>query len=102
MDALIAVLLGVGVALAALCCIGILLAVDVFDNLHFTGPVAIVVPLLVAIAIALEEGMSQATLKAFLVAALLGALGPLITHATARSARIRQFGGWEPREGEEG
>jgi multisubunit Na+/H+ antiporter MnhG subunit len=100
MDALIAVLLMVSVAIAILCCIGVLVAIDVFDKLHFTGPAAVLVPFLVAVAIAIEEGPSQATLKAFLVAALLGGLGPLVTHATARSARIRQYGGWEPREEE--
>jgi multisubunit Na+/H+ antiporter MnhG subunit len=102
MVAAIAVLLVIGVAISTLCCLGVLVAVDVFDKLHFTGPVAVIVPILVALAIAFAEGLSQATLKAFLVAALLGGFGPLVTHATARSARIRQYGGWEPREGDEG
>jgi monovalent cation/proton antiporter MnhG/PhaG subunit len=102
MDAPIVALLVVGVGIEVLSCLGVFVAADVFDKLHFTGPATVTAPALIALAIVIEERVSQASLKAFLVAALLAALGPLVTHATARSARIRQYGGWEPREGEDG
>jgi monovalent cation/proton antiporter MnhG/PhaG subunit len=100
MDILVAVLLVVGVGLNMLCCLGVFLSNDVFDKLHFTGPASVVAPTFVALAIAIEERVSQATLKAFLVATLLAVLGPLVTHATARSARIRQYGRWQSTEDE--
>jgi multisubunit Na+/H+ antiporter MnhG subunit len=100
MDAAVIALLAIGVGLEALCCVGVWVAGDVFDKLHFTGPAAVVAPTPIALAIVMEERISQAPLKAALVVVLLAALGPLLSHATARSARIRQFGNWEPRDEE--
>jgi multicomponent Na+:H+ antiporter subunit G len=93
----IEVLVTVCVALAAVMLftgvVGILVADDVFDRLHFTGPASIFAPILIAIAVAADFGpFSQAGLKAILVALLIICLDPVLVHATARAARIRDRG----------
>jgi multicomponent Na+:H+ antiporter subunit G len=100
MDAVVIALLAIGVGIEVLCCVGVWIAGDVFDKLHFTGPAAVVAPTPIALAIVMEEKISQASLKAALVVVLLAVLGPLASHATARSARIRQYGNWRPQEEE--
>jgi multisubunit Na+/H+ antiporter MnhG subunit len=65
-----------------------------FARLHYTGPATTLGALLVCGAVTVNEGSSQAGLKAIIVAALLVSTGPLIVHATARAARIRDLGEW--------
>ena len=75
-----------------------------FDRLHFTGPASIFGPFCLALAIVIDEGpLSQAGLKSMLVALLLLALSPVLAHATARAAFVRERGSLalpseEPRE----
>jgi monovalent cation/proton antiporter MnhG/PhaG subunit len=93
MDIAVDVLLAVGVAIQLVCVIGLVAMPDVFARLHFVGP-AVVGLLPIAIAIALMEGPSALGVKAAFVWAFLLLFGPVVAHATARAARIRQFGGW--------
>lgn len=90
-------LLAVGVAAQLVGVVGILVAPDVYDRLHFTGPASIFGPFALALAIVIEEGpTSQAGLKSILVALLLLALSPVLVHATARAAFVRERGGLAP------
>lgn len=93
-DVVAYVLLGVGVAAVLLSCIGVLVMPNVFDKLHFTSPGTTIGPLAIALAVVVEEGWSASSLKAMLVFVLLAITNPVVTHATARAARIRQFGHW--------
>ena len=43
----------------------------------------------------LEEPLSSAGIKAVIVAVLLFITSPVLSHATARSARIREHGRWK-------
>ena len=52
------------------------------------GPVAI------AAAVLVEEPLSSAGIKAALIALIMVATGPILLHATARAARIRERGRW--------
>jgi multicomponent Na+:H+ antiporter subunit G len=97
---LVAALLVVGVGVALASCVGVLLMRDAYDKLHFTAPATTIAPLAIAAAIVLEERLSAAGLKALLVALALLVTNPVLTHATARAARIRQFGEWNIQEGE--
>lgn len=82
---------GVGAQLAAV--VGVLVAADVYDRLHFTGPASIFGPTCLALAVVIDEGpFSQAGLKSILVALLLLALSPILVHATARAAYVRERG----------
>jgi monovalent cation/proton antiporter MnhG/PhaG subunit len=88
-----AVLLGLSVALMTTGVVGVLVAHDVYDRLHFTGPASIFAPTLVAVAVAADFGpVSQAGLKAVLTAILIVCLNPVLVHATARAARVRAHG----------
>jgi multisubunit Na+/H+ antiporter MnhG subunit len=48
----------------------------------------------VAAAIALDAPFFQTGSKVVLVVVFLGIASPVLSHATARAARIRQFGHW--------
>jgi len=91
---IVAVLLTVGVASVMLSCAGVLVMGNAFDRLHFTAPAATIAPALVAAAVLVEEPLSSAGVKAVLVALLLVVTTPVLSHATARAARIREHGRW--------
>jgi multicomponent Na+:H+ antiporter subunit G len=87
-------LLAVGVAAQLLGVLGVVVAADVYDRLHFVGPASIFGPFALALAIVIDEGpFSQAGLKSTLVALLLLGLSPVLVHATARAAFVRERGG---------
>lgn len=89
----VAILLFAGVAIQLVCMVGLLVADNVFDRLHFLAPTLLAVAAIV-IAIILEEGASTLSVQAALTWAILLICGPVLAHATARAARIRQFDGW--------
>jgi multisubunit Na+/H+ antiporter MnhG subunit len=91
--AAIVVLLGTGVLLQLLSIVGVLVASDVFDRLHFTGPSALGV-VAIALAVLIDEGLSVVGAKSLVIAALLVTINAVLTHATGRAARVRQFGHW--------
>jgi multicomponent Na+:H+ antiporter subunit G len=91
--ALVWALLAVGVAAQLAAVLGVLVAADVYDRLHFTGPAAIFGPTCLALAVVIDEGpFSQAGLKSILVALLLLGLSPVLVHATARAAYVHEKG----------
>ena len=67
---------------------------NVFDRLHYTAPATTIGAFAIALSIVVEEGWSAASVKALIVFVLLLVTNPVLTHATARAARIRQFGHW--------
>ena len=87
-------LLTVGVAATLLSCLGVFVMPNVFDRLHYTAPASTVGALGIALSIVVEEGWAAASVKAMLIFVLLLTTNPVLTHATARAARIRQFGHW--------
>jgi multicomponent Na+:H+ antiporter subunit G len=90
-------LLAVGVAVQLAGVVGVLVAADVYDRLHFTGPASVFGPFALALAVVIDEGpLSQAGLKSILVALLLLALSPVLVHATARAAYVREHGSLAP------
>ena len=95
------VLLALGVGIELLSCLGLLVMNNVFDRLHYVGPAATLGPIAIAGAVLLEEGISTAGLKAVLIAVVLVGVGPVVTHATARAARVRRFGQWQAQPGEQ-
>ena len=93
-DIAVAVLLGLGVASALMGALGILTTRDPYDQLHFTGPATVVGPVTIAAAVLVEEPFSSAGIKAVLVALIMVGTGPILLHATARAARVREHGRW--------
>ena len=94
--AVAAALLVVGVGTELLCCLGLLVMDDVYQRLHYLGPATTLAPAAIAAAVVLQEALSTAGIKALLIAAVLTGTGPVLTHAAARVARLREHGQWEP------
>ncbi|HEX6701886.1 MAG TPA: monovalent cation/H(+) antiporter subunit G [Gaiellaceae bacterium] len=70
------------------CCVGVVAARDVFARLHYSSAATTVGPVLIAVAIAVEEGVrSIAAAAALVTAAFLVLGGPAVTIATARAVR---------------
>jgi monovalent cation/proton antiporter MnhG/PhaG subunit len=93
-DVAVGVLLALGVASALMGALGLLAARDPYDQLHFTGPATVVAPVAIAAAVLVEEPLSSAGIKAALIALIMLATGPILLHATARAARVRERGRW--------
>jgi monovalent cation/proton antiporter MnhG/PhaG subunit len=93
-DVAVAVLLAIGVACALMGALGLLASRNAYDQLHFTGPATVVSPVAIAAAVLIEEPLSSAGIKAVLIAFIMVATGPILLHATARAARIREHGRW--------
>jgi monovalent cation/proton antiporter MnhG/PhaG subunit len=99
-DVAVAVLLALGVGSALLGAVGILAARNPYDQLHFTGPATVIGPISIAAAVLVEEPLSSAGVKAVLVAVIMIGTGPILLHATARAARVRERGRWVIRRDE--
>jgi multicomponent Na+:H+ antiporter subunit G len=93
-DVAVAVLLALGVGSALLGALGLLATRDPYDQLHFTGPATVIGPVAIAAAVLVEEPLSSAGIKAALIALVMVGTGPILLHATARAARVRERGRW--------
>jgi monovalent cation/proton antiporter MnhG/PhaG subunit len=101
-EAFVVALVSFGVLVELGCCVGVFVMRDAYDKLHYTGPAAIVGPVAFAGAILVQEGVSQAGIKAVLVAVLLIVANPVLTHATGRALYIRQRDHLEPTQPDAG
>jgi monovalent cation/proton antiporter MnhG/PhaG subunit len=88
------VLLAVGIASALMGALGLLATRDPYDQLHFTGPATVIGPVAIAAAVLVEEPLSSAGIKSVLVALVMLGTGPVLVHATARAAWVREHGRW--------
>lgn len=86
-------LLGLGVFIELLCAVGVLVMRNPFDRLHYLGPASTIGPLTITAAVLVAESDAQAKIKSVLVAVVLLATGPILTHATAHAAWAR----WQAR-----
>jgi multicomponent Na+:H+ antiporter subunit G len=94
------ILLALGVGIEVLCAIGVLAMRSVYDRLHYVGA-ASVGAALVCVAVTVRESFSLIGNKTLLIAFFLLITGPVLVHATARSARIRERGAWSVKESEQ-
>jgi multicomponent Na+:H+ antiporter subunit G len=99
-DLAVTALLVLAVAVTLVSCAGVLLMRNPYDRLHYTAPAAVIPPVAIAAAVVLEERLSAAGIKALLIALVLIVTNPVLGHATARAARIRQYGQWRVRDEE--
>ena len=86
-------LLFAGVGVQVLACIGLIRARSTFDRLHLIAPATVVGGPLVCAAILVNESFSVGGIHAIIVGAILVATGPVLTHVTARAARLRETRG---------
>ena len=92
---MIAVLLGIAVAAVLLTACGLVLSRNVYQRLHYLAPASTIGVVCVAAAILIREGFSQSSVKAVITASILFIMNPILTHATARAARVQERGHWE-------
>ncbi len=93
------ILLGLAVVLVLGSSLGVLVMRDVYQKLHFVAPAGIVAPVLVALAVLIQQGYSQNTTQTWLALAFVVVSGPVLGHATMRAARIREQGDWRAGRG---
>lgn len=92
--------LAVGIFTALLCCVGIAVMKNCYERLHFMAPVSTISAAAVLIAVVIQEGWGQAVIKMSLIVLALFLTNAVLAHATARAARVRELGQWQPAEGE--
>jgi monovalent cation/proton antiporter MnhG/PhaG subunit len=81
------VLLGLGVALELLCCVGVVVMPTTFDRLHYLAAATTVPSFLVLAAVLVREHLSAGGLQAIAAVGLMFLLNPILVTATARAAR---------------
>lgn len=86
-------LLGLGVAMEVIACVGVVMMRGVYDRIHFLAP-SVLGAILVAAAVWVREGPSIISLQATLLSGFLVVASPALAHATARAARISERGDW--------
>lgn len=91
------VFLGCAVLVVGASSAGIVLMRDIYQRVHFVTPIALVAPVLVALAVTLREGWQEATAQTWLAVAIMVVAGPVLSHATVRAARVRERGDWRDR-----
>jgi multisubunit Na+/H+ antiporter MnhG subunit len=91
-DAVVGILLATGVALELVFCLGVLVARDALDRLHYAAAAATVGPVLLGAAILVDEGLSAAGVSTVVTVGFLVLLSPALTIATARAAHPRSLG----------
>lgn len=98
-DVVADVLLGLAVAVVLASSVGVMVMRDTYQKLHYLAPASIVAPVLVALAVLVHQGYSQNTTETWLTLLFVVIGSPVLTHATARAARIRDRGDWRPGRG---
>ena len=99
-DVVVAVLLGLAGVLQLASVLGVLLMPHQYDRLHFLTPATSVAPWLAAGAIWTKEALDHAGVVSLLVAVFLLVFQPVLSHATARAARLREHGEWREQQRE--
>ena len=89
---LVGVLLAAAVAVQWLCCLGVLRMRGAYNRLHFLGPASLLGPGLIAGAVLVDGASAEGSVKAVLLAVILLTMGPVVSHALARAARVRETG----------
>jgi monovalent cation/proton antiporter MnhG/PhaG subunit len=99
-DIALAVLLGITVLTCFEGSLGVAVMRDPFQRLHYIAVPAGISILALTTAVVVQEGWSQQTIKVILIMFLLMLMNGVVTHATARAARIRANKQLPPSPGE--
>ncbi|MGH9056141.1 MAG: cation:proton antiporter [Acidimicrobiales bacterium] len=93
------ILLGLAVFLVLASGLGVLVMRDPYQKLHFVSPASLVAPILVALAVLVYKGYCEDTTETWLALLFMLITGPFLSHATIRTARVREAGDWRPGQG---
>ena len=96
------VLLGLAAAVVLVSSAGILAMRDAYQRLHYVAPIAVVAPVIVALAVLVQSGWTENSGETWLALLFMVIGGPFLAHATIRAARIREKGDWRPAAGRPG
>jgi multisubunit Na+/H+ antiporter MnhG subunit len=88
------VLLGLAAVVVLASSAGILVMRDAYQRLHYVAPIAVVAPVIVALAVLVQSGWTENSGETWLGLLFMVAGGPFLAHATLRAARIRETGDW--------
>lgn len=88
-DVAAAVLMLAGVAVQALCCVGVVRMRSALAALHYTAPGGVAAAL-VAAGLLVRDGLSQGSGRGLMVAGLLLVASPVLAHVTARTVAHRR------------
>jgi multisubunit Na+/H+ antiporter MnhG subunit len=87
------ILVGLAVAIELAACLGFISMRNAIDRIHYAGAGTVAGPVLVAVAVCVEEGLFTSNgLNAIAVALLLALLGSALSVATGRAIRLRERG----------
>lgn len=93
-EGVIAGLLVVSIGLTLVCSLGLVVMRTPYERLHFVTPPASIGALCLALAIVVDGRSAGASAKALAMAVLMLVSNGVVSHVTARAARIRELGGW--------
>jgi multicomponent Na+:H+ antiporter subunit G len=94
-------LLAVSVLIMLLSVLGMWRMRDPYQRMHYISPPAAFTPLLISIAILLQNGLKPEFFKAIVITLVLIGMNTVVTHAAARAFRIAETRNWRPAPGEE-
>jgi monovalent cation/proton antiporter MnhG/PhaG subunit len=86
------VLLGIGVTLELLCCVGVAVMRTTYDRLHYAAAGTTVPAFFVLAAVLVREHLSAGGLDAVAAVGIMFLLNPILITATARAARRARAG----------
>lgn len=96
------VLLGLAAAVVLVSSAGVLVMRDAYQKLHYVAPIAVVAPVIVALAVLVQSGWTENSGQTWLGVLFMLAGGPFLAHATIRAARVREEGDWRRGAGQPG
>lgn len=94
------VLVWIVVVTSVVCCLGVAVMKSLFERLHYMAIVSTIAAVALLIAVIVTHGWGQATIKMSLIVIILFLMNAVLTHATARAARVHKLGDWRPARGE--
>jgi multicomponent Na+:H+ antiporter subunit G len=93
------VLLALAVLTVAASALGVAVMPNAYARLHYVTPAAVVAPVLVTLAIFVQEGLDENTGETVVALVFMIIAAPFLSHATIRAMRVRDRGDWRrPRE----
>lgn len=95
-DIAVYVFLGICVLLSVISCWALVLFKDAFERMHYLSAITTISTFSLLVAVTVKEGWGQATIKTILAFVVLLLINAVVTHATARAARVRMHGNWPP------
>ncbi len=90
MNVAIDILLALASLSVAVTALGVLFSRDPYQRLHFLAPAAAIGTVCVMVAILLRESFDQIGIKTAIAGAVLFLMNPVLTHATARAAKLQE------------